>query len=232
MCIAGGRVIDFEAIQSQRQPRAGANRTLTHSAHTHLYFEGDERTSIQIIESGWVKLYRTLIDGQRQVVGFANDGAVLGLESEAEHGNSCETITDVVVRTIPLSQLTEFLGREPDLAARLLHQVGAQLNAAQAQLVTIGAQSAEQKLASFLIAMARRSIRPDNDEFDLPMRRGEMAEFLGLRLETVSRKMSEFQRRGWIRMTTMYHCRLLQPAVLSSLADGGDAASAGLSASV
>jgi CRP-like cAMP-binding protein len=54
------------------------------------------------------------------------------------------------------------------------------------------------------------------------MRRGDMADFLGLRLETVSRKMSDFQRRGWIRMLSLYRCKILRRALLQELAQGGD----------
>lgn len=233
MCIAGGRIIDFEAaLGNQSGAQRSPVRTAAYEPHSHLFFEGDPRTSIHIVERGWAKLYRTLIDGQRQVVGFANEGSVLGLESMADHRNSCEAITDVVTRVIPVSQFADYMSREPDTAAKLIQQLGAQLDAAQAQLVTIGTQSAEQKLASFLLAMSRQGGDDRTDEFDLPMRRGEMAEFLGLRLETISRKMSEFQRRGWIRMTTMYRCRLLQRGILSHLAEGSESEGVGLTASV
>jgi hypothetical protein len=62
------------------------------------------------------------------------------------------------------------------------------------------------------------------------MRRGDMAEFLGLRLETVSRKMSEFQRRGWIEMTSLYHCRIARRHTLQELAQGGACSDAASSA--
>jgi hypothetical protein len=65
-------------------------------------------------------------------------------------------------------------------------------------------------------------------DFDLPMRRGDMAEFLGLRLETVSRKMTEFQRRGWIEMTSLYHCRIARRHMLQELAEGGECNEAAL----
>ena len=89
------------------------------------------------------------------------------------------------------------------LANQILQQISRQLGAAQAQLAIIGAQSAEQKLAAFLLSVADLSDESHDREFDLPMRRGDMAEFLGLRLETVSRKMTEFQRRGWIKLTSL-----------------------------
>jgi CRP/FNR family transcriptional regulator len=191
-------------------------------AHEHLFFEGDDRLGLYVVESGWVKLYRTLIDGQRQVVGFANAGSILGLESDDTYVNGCETITAVTVRAIPGGSLKDICQRDALLAEQLLRQVGRQLGAAQAQLAAIGAQSAEQKLASFLLSVADLCDATHGGDFDLPMRRGDMAEFLGLRLETVSRKMTEFQRRGWIEMTSLYHCRIARRHMLQELAEGGE----------
>jgi len=224
MCIAGGRVEDLTAtkaphITSQSSDRTMVRRVMTHD---HLFYQGDERDFIYVVQSGWVKLYRTLIDGQRQVVGFANPGSILGLESDGEHTSGCEAITAATVRAIPVSRLAEVCRQDAAFAEHILRQIGRQLGAAQAQLATVGAQSADQKLATFLLSIADLcNVSPAGD-FDLPMRRGDMAEFLGLRLETISRKMSDFQRRGWITMTSLYHCRLVRREVLEDLAAGGD----------
>jgi CRP/FNR family transcriptional regulator len=227
MCINGGNIIDFERSKSGAGGMPEGQRVARQvAAHQHLFFEGDTRTHVFVIESGWVKLYRTLIDGQRQVVGFCNGGSILGLEGGEEHVNACETITPVKVRSIPMSRIGEIFARDPDLAGQLLRQLGRQLGAAQAQLTTVGAQSADQKLATFLLAFSNYG-SDDKGEFDLPMRRTDMGEFLGLRLETVSRKMSDFQRRKWIRMTSMYRCRILNRDVIECLAEGGDADEAG-----
>lgn len=221
MCIAGGAVSAFIATpgagEASRQP---VLKTLP--AHEHIFYEGDERDHLYVVESGWVKLYRTLVDGQRQIVGFANKGSILGLESDVEYSNGCEAITEVHVRAIPIARVTEICLRDGKLADQLLRQVGRQLGAAQAQLAAIGAQSAEQKLANFLLTISDFCDTQVDGAFDLPMRRGDMAEFLGLRLETVSRKMSEFQRRGWIAMTSLYHCRLQRRDILEDLAAGGE----------
>lgn len=219
MCITGGKIIDFEryasgawmAWDSQR-----ARRQLL--PHHHLFYEGDERTHLFVVESGWAKLYRTLVDGQRQVVGFCNGGSILGLEGADVHINGCEAMTPLKVRSVPISRLPEICSRDPDLASQLLRQMGRQLGTAQGQLATVGAQSAEQKLATFLLAFADYG---GGDEFELPVRRIDMGEFLGLRLETISRKMSEFQQRKWIRMMSMYRCRVLRRDVLERLAEGG-----------
>jgi CRP/FNR family transcriptional regulator len=227
MCINGGNAIEFERSASGRWNGPESQRTARQApAHQHLFFEGDTRTHVLIVESGWVKLYRTLIDGQRQVVGFCNGGSILGLEGGDEHVNSCETITPVKIRSIPMAGIGEIFARDSDLAGQLLRQLGRQLGAAQAQLTTVGAQSAEQKLATFLLAFSNYGAE-ETGEFDLPMRRTDMGEFLGLRLETISRKMSDFQRRKWIRMTSLYRCRILNRDVIESLAEGGDADDAG-----
>lgn len=230
MCIAGGRIDDFAAGIAAGTER-NENASHVHrqvAAHQHLFFEGDARTHIFIVEQGWVKLYRTLIDGQRQIVGFGNPGTVLGLESELEHVNGCEAVTAVTVRAIPIGRVTEMCRRDPAVADMLMRQIGRQLGAAQAQIAAIGTQSAEQKLATFLLSISDLCGADDCAEFDLPMRRGDMAEFLGLRLETVSRKMTELQRRGLIRMTSLYHCRIQRRDILQDLSEGGEATQDGM----
>jgi CRP/FNR family transcriptional regulator len=220
MCINSGNTIDFARSAPgswSTKENQGATR---HVAKHHLFFEGDTRSHLFVVETGWVKLYRTLIDGQRQVVGFCNGGSILGLEGAETHVNGCETITPVKVRSIPIARLSEICTRDPGLAGQLLRQMGRQLETAQAQLTTVGAQSAQQKLATFLLAFADQN---DADEFDLPVRRVDMGDFLGLRLETVSRKMTEFQQRKWIRMVSMYRCRILKRDLLECLAEGGGA---------
>lgn len=225
MCIADGRIVDFgrQASNQSKSARPSSAQDRQLDAGEHLFFEGDARAHVFVVKSGWVKLYRTLIDGQRQVVGFANAGSILGLESDADHSNACQAVTDVTVRLIPIGQIAEICVSNGALAQQLLGQLGRQLGAAQAQLATIGAQSAQQKLASFLISMSDLCDASSGESFRLPMRRGEMGEFLGLRLETVSRQMGEFQRRGWIRMASLYSCRVVRRDVLEALALGGEA---------
>lgn len=181
-----------------------------------LFFEGDDKTSIYVVESGCLKVYRTLVDGQRQVVGFAMAGDILGLESGDEHLNSAEAVSDVRVRVIPARQIGAICRTDPVFAEQLLRRMGRQLAAAHSQLAAVGAQNADQRIAGFLL-----SIADGQRDVDLPMRRGDVAEFLGLRLETVSRKFSEFQKRGWIKLTSLYHCVIKRPDILEELAEGG-----------
>jgi CRP/FNR family transcriptional regulator, anaerobic regulatory protein len=181
MCVSGGNYTDFQRSAQARGEGQFTVRNL--AAGDHLFFEGDDPKNFYIVESGWVKLYRTLIDGQRQVVGFCNGGSILGLEGLEGQANGCEAITPVKVRAAPLARIGDMCTTSPALAGYLLSQIGRQLGTTQAQLTTVGAQSADQKLATFLLAFAEYA--SEGGVFDLPMRRGEMAEFLGVRLETV-----------------------------------------------
>ena len=117
MCIAGGAVSAFMNTRTQDSARQQVLRTIP--AHEHIFFEGDERDHLYVVESGWVKLYRTLVDGQRQIVGFANRGCILGLESDVEYSNGCEAITPVQVRAIPIGRVVEICLRDGALADQL-----------------------------------------------------------------------------------------------------------------
>ena len=228
MCISGGAFIDLDhSPGGWVASDPGSSRQI--AAHGHLFFEGDARLNLYIIEEGWAKLYRTLVDGQRQVVGFCSAGSIMGLEGVTEYANACEAVTPLRIRTIPVKRLVDLCARDPQLAVQLIGQIGNQLGATQAQLTSVGAQSADQKLAAFLLAVADVSKGRDA-EFDLPMRRSEVGEFLGLRLETVSRRLSDFQRRKWVKMISMYRFRLLNRSAMECLAEGGDVEEAGCSA--
>lgn len=189
-------------------------------AHQHLFYEGDASEHLIFVERGWVKLYRTLPDGRHQIIGFATAGSILGFEAEEVHENGCEAITAATVRSIPTTRLMDLWQEDSDLPAFVLRQVGKQLRAAQAHQSAMCTPSAERKVASFLLAMC--DLCGDrSSEFDLPMRRRDIADYLGLRLETISRKMGEFQRREWIAMPSLYRCRLVGMA-LKRLSDGAD----------
>lgn len=183
-----------------------------------LFREGDERHRIFVVESGWLKLSRTLSDGQRQIVSFPTRGSILGFEGPLDHVNDCEALTATAVHSFPASTIVQ-LCRDPQFSGTLLRQLGMQLGAAQTQLASVGVQSAAQKTAAFLTSIADSCIDGDG-EFTLPMRRREVAEFLGLRLETVSRTFGDFRQRGWISLPALYRCRITNRRVLAALASG------------
>jgi CRP-like cAMP-binding protein len=183
-----------------------------------LFREGDERRRIFVIESGWLKLSRTLRDGQRQIVGFPTRGAILGFEAHLDYLNDCVALTAAAVHSFPVSRIVQ-LCRDPHFGESLLRQLGVQLGDAQTHLASVGTQSAHQKTAVFLMSIADSCVAGDN-EFTLPMRRSDIGEFLGLRLETVSRTFSAFRQHGWISMPAIYRCRIINNRALWAVASG------------
>ena len=183
-----------------------------------LFHEGDERECIFVVETGWLKLSRTLSDGQRQIVGFPTRGSILGFEGPLDHVNHCEALTATAVHAFPVSAIVQ-LCQDARFGGTFLRQLGVQLGAAQTQLTSVGAQSAAQRTAAFLIFIADSCIDEER-EFTLPMRRMDVAEFLGLRLETVSRTFASFRQRGWISMQALYQCRITNRRALAALASG------------
>ncbi len=183
-----------------------------------LFREGDERRRIYVVESGWLKLTCTLKDGQRQIVGFPTRGSILGFEAPLDYLNDCTALTRAAVHAFPVGAIVR-LCRDPRFAEALLRQLGVQLGAAQTQLALVGAQSAAQKTAAFLTSMANPCI-DGGGEFSLPMRRSDIGQFLGLRLETVSRTFGAFRQHGWISMSALYRCRITNNRALAALASG------------
>lgn len=184
-----------------------------------LFHDGDEHRRIFVVESGWLKLTRTLSDGQRQIVGFPTRGSILGLESSLDYANDCEALTPAAVHSFPVSTILQLCG-EPRFAENLLRQVGAQLAEAQTQLVSLGRQSAAQKTAVFLTSLADACGARNDDEFTLPMLRSDIGDFLGLRFETVSRTFSAFRQRGWIAVSALYRCRITNRRALAMVGSG------------
>jgi CRP/FNR family transcriptional regulator len=190
----------------------------------HVYLEGDQRAFLYEIESGVVKLYRTLANGDRQVVAFLGAGDLFGFEPGDEHLTTAEAVTPVELSSYSLPLVQQLCAAEPGLCDLLLREAARQLILAQAQLVAIGAQSATERVAGFILALWRSRATRGGDVVDMPMRRSDLAEFLGLRLETVSRVMSDLNRRGIIKLVSTYRLQVLRPAVLQALGDSEDVA--------
>src|SRR5262245_15803041 len=148
--------------------------------NAEIYGEGEPATQLYKVVSGIVRTCRFLIDGRRQIGGFYLPGDTFGLETTAEHTCSAEAVTDVDLLVIktgePSLQLWDLLGRE--------------LRRTQDHVLLL-AKTAPERVATFLLDMARR-IR-SRDEVELPMSRQDIADYLGLTIETVSRTLTQLE---------------------------------------
>lgn len=172
----------------------------TFEAHETVFFEGDEAEYIYEVLSGVVCCYSMLPDGRRQVLSFSFPGDLLGLAQSEFHRYSGETLSPVRIRRIPKAALLRIASERPELGRKLLQFATSTLAVMQDHFVMLGRKSAIEKVASFLLDLARRGQGEDaqSAQFNLPMTRTDIADYLGLTLETVSRSLTKLKIAGAI----------------------------------
>jgi CRP/FNR family transcriptional regulator len=151
---------------------------------------------------GVMRLYKLLPDGRRQIVGFALPGDFLGISVNGRHGISADAVGAVAVCRFGKKAFTNFLEDKPNLLQRINEFAARDLHEAQEQMVLLGRRSAEEKVAIFLIRWRDRLARigPVADMTPLPMSRQDIADYLGLTIETVSRTFTKLEREGVIEI--------------------------------
>ncbi|WP_340163209.1 Crp/Fnr family transcriptional regulator [Mesorhizobium sp. NZP2298] len=160
--------------------------------------------------SGVVKLTKTLSDGRQQIVGLQFAPDFLGRPFQAESTLTAEAATNVELCSFPRQTLERMMKEHPDLEHRLLEQKLRELDQARDWMVALGRKTAAEKIASFLLMIARNidpTAGPEHRAaaFDLPLSRAEIADFLGLTIETVSRQLTRLRGDNVIRIDNNRH---------------------------
>lgn len=171
--------------------------------------EGDPTSHFFVIVSGSFRLVRNLEDGRRQVVGFVFPGDVLGTTSLDASSLSAEALEPSVICRFSHAFLDQMSDKHPAVREKLLAHTQSDLRKAHDHIVLLGQQSAEERLASFL---ERLSTVFGGREFHLPMPRQDIADYLGLRLETLSRTIAKLKDRGTIETARGRSIRLSEEA--------------------
>lgn len=193
-------------------------RELTFTPGQTVFFDGDEAKHFFEIVSGTLRCCHLTHDGRRQVYRFAGAGDMLGLGGDEFHTYSAEAVTDLVVRRHRLVSLKLALNRDDQLREQVLQSLRDELAAVRAQLTLLGQLCAAEKVASFLIDLSRRNADREG-WFHLPMTRCDIADYLGLTVETVSRKINELKRLRVIDMKTPNEIRIDKHDRLSKFAE-------------
>lgn len=194
----------------------------------HLYRQGDAMHSIFAIRSGSVKTFTLTRNGDEQITGFHVPSEVIALASFdlPEHQNTAVALETTHVCEIPLSQLERLSGQLPELRRQILRTMSREIREDQHMMLLLSHKTAEERLASFLLGMAQRFRRRGFSErrFHLSMSRADLANYLGLAVETVSRQFTRFQHLGLIQLqgagrdvAITHYPRLCATAALSSL---------------
>lgn len=188
-----------------------------------LFFEGDPVKRVFMVTEGALKLYALLGDGRRQVTGFMFPGDFLGISIEDEHAFSAEALDHVELWSFARSHFSDFSQRHPQVERELYHLAAHELAAAQQQMVLLGRKNAAERLASFLLMLACRHERLSGHPQDivpLPMSRLDIADYLGLTKETVSRMIALLRGKRLIRLASQNRVEIINRDGLSDLAAG------------
>ena len=165
---------------------------------TEIYGEGEPAEYIYRVVSGSVRTYKILNDGRRQIGAFYLPGDVFGLEIGEEHELSAEAVCDCTVAVIKRSSLNNLAKDDGDIARELWTLTARELQRAQKHVLLL-ARSAQERVASFLLQMADRTA--GTGPVVLPMSRRDIADYLGLTIETISRALSALEDQSAIALS-------------------------------
>ena len=210
-------VLDCERLEQFRN----LGRTLKLDSSQTLFHEGDPATRVFTLTSGTLKLYKLLPDGRRQVTGFMHPGDFLGMSMDDEHAFSAEALEDATLCWFPRNRFDDFVEAHGAMERELYRMAAHELAAAQQQMVLLGRKTATERLASFLLILAERSERVPGRTHNvvrLPMSRSDIADYLGLTKETVSRVFSAFRRGRLIRLRASDEVEIVHREGLEQLA--------------
>jgi CRP/FNR family transcriptional regulator len=189
--------------------------------------EGDPAEHFFNVTSGTAKLFKLLPDGRRQITGFATMGTFLGLAVSSTYAFGAEAVEPMRVCRFARAKLRALLDDFPAMEKRLLEVASNELVAAQEQMLLLGRKTARERLASFLAARTGCGsngavpcgTRPPS-KVTLPMTRSDIADYLGLTIETVSRTLTRFKAERLIDIPSAAEIVIRDHTALSSLATG------------
>lgn len=171
-------------------------------ANQTLFSEGDAADTLYNVTSGTVKLYKLLPDGRRQITGFLVPGDFLGLAVNDHYAYSAETVTGCTLCRFPRRKVEALLDEFPKMQRRLFSMASNELAVAQDQMLLLGRKTAREKICSFLLMLSQRAAQRGHREnpVHVPMSRADIADYLGLTTETVSRTFTQLKTAGVISL--------------------------------
>ncbi len=223
---------DENELKKWRRSRGQGERNLAHQTYSliaifrregiarcykrnsKIYAQGERATFLYAVVAGCVRTYKLLADGRRQIVAFHLPGDVFGLEARDRHIVIAEAITASKLLVVKRASIFEMAKRDHALADELWSLTSQELSRAQEHVLLL-VKSAQERVASFLIDMECRA--SDARAVQLPMWRHDIADYLGLTIETVSRTLTQFQKASAISLPMSRQIEIRNRAVLRRL---------------
>lgn len=175
-----------------------------------VYSQGDAAGPLYLVEFGTVRVCRLTADGRRQITAFHTAGDIFGFEAGEEHDSFAESVDGAGIRVLRPASGSETTGSLLTLALKSLART-------QHHLMVLGRRTANEKMAALLVDLAER--QGDDHQVKLPMQRNDIADYLGITFETVSRILRSFKDQGIIRLKSISEIEILDMAALEDMCD-------------
>ena len=188
---------------------------MSYARNVEIYGEGEPAEYLYKVMTGAVRITKLLDDGRRQVTAFHLAGEIFGLELGKEHRFSAEAISESSILVVKRSAMLALAGRDGEVARQLWTLTADALQRVQDHMLVLGCMNAKERVANFLLQLAKRV--SGGDELELPMSRQDIADYLGLTIETVSRTMTQLENDATIGLPTSRHIVLRNRAALGRL---------------
>lgn len=185
-----------------------------------LAHEGAPRREVYTVTRGMLRRVRLLPDGRRLVAGFLMAGDFIGFSDAPQYRHTLEAVTDCVLCVFPMQSMRSLCQRYPDLESGMLAQACSELDATRDNLMLLARLGPGERLAAFLLGLAERQQRRGAaaGHVDLPMTRADIADHLGLTIETVSRSFTKLRQGGAIAFEDPRRIDLVDVAALRNAA--------------
>lgn len=209
------RKIDGTTLTEQLIETHGTRQTI--KAGTMLFLEGEPADALYVVVSGTIRGCRITPDGRRHIARFVGAGDVLALTAFRTYDYTAEAVCDAELLRCSRVTFERLLNEDADLRDSVFETMASELASFRDQMVLLGQLTAGERAATFLVSMAARTTEPDG-ELHLPMTRQDIADYLGMTLETVSRMFNELKRKGVIEMPKPDRIRIRNARELAHLA--------------
>lgn len=182
--------------RAPESPALGSTRTFAKGAE--IFAEGDRAAFLYKVASGAVRTSKLLSDGRRQIDAFHLPGDIFGIEAGDEHRFSAEALGETTVIAYRRWRLENLAANDSVATRQVVTATMRALERAQSHILLLGRKNAMERIAAFLLDLAGRI--SENGQVDLPMSRIDIADYLGLTIETVSRSLTQLERQGTIEV--------------------------------
>jgi CRP/FNR family transcriptional regulator, nitrogen fixation regulation protein len=217
--VVPSRPLTIGELFADRFPRFEAT-VATYEPGQEVVGEGDPTENYFLVMRGLFRAVKFTRDGRRQVFAFYMPGDICGLEPDATHKLTVEAVNKAAMAALPRRACRNRMNQDPQFNFALFDSATRALTLSVDHMTMVGRSSAEERLAWFLLMLEERSASVDMPSgiVELAMQRQDIADYLGLTIETVSRTFTLFKERGLIGLPTTRRVEILRPDGLARLA--------------